>query len=116
MSQIDVMPTLFGILNLNYTSQFLGQNVFEENYAPRAYIATYQDLGLIKDEKLTILSPTRKVQQYDLKLKPSDLPKDFQLYYDENLVKNYDQKLVDKTVATYQSISYWIKNNKLNNK
>lgn len=116
MSQIDVMPTLFGILNFNYTSQFLGQNVFEENYAPRAYIATYQDLGLIKDEKLTILSPTRKVQQYDLKLKPSDLPKDFQLYYDENLVKNNDQKLVDKTVATYQSISYWIKNNKLNNK
>ncbi len=116
MSQIDVMPTLFGILNFNYTSQFLGQNVFDENYIPRAYIATYQDLGLIKEDQLTVISPTRKVRQYQLTLKPSTLPQEFQLYYDETLQKTNNQKLVDKTIATYQSVSYWLKNNQLNHK
>ena len=114
MSQIDVMPTVFGLLNFNYTSQFLGQNVFNENYVPRAYIATYQDLGLIKEDKLTVISPTRKVRQYQLTTKPSELPKDFQLFYDETLLKTNNQKLVEKTVSTYQSVSYWLKNNQLN--
>ncbi|MBE2273501.1 MAG: sulfatase-like hydrolase/transferase, partial [Flavobacteriales bacterium] len=45
MSQIDVMPTLLGLLNFNYKTKFLGQDVFKENFQPKAYIATYQDLG-----------------------------------------------------------------------
>ena len=114
MSQMDVMPTLFGLLNFNYQSKFLGQDVFEKNYQPRAYIATYQDLGLIKDNTLTVLSPNQKVKQYQLKLKPSNLPDNFKLYYDEILLKNPNQKLVDESIATYQSASYWLKENKLN--
>ncbi len=116
MSQIDVMPTVFSLLNFKYESKFLGQNVFDKNYKPRAYIATYQDLGLIKDDKLTIISPTRNVKQYDLKKSPSNLPIDFQLFYDENLVQKKDENLVQKTISTYQSVSYWVKNNKLNSK
>lgn len=116
MSQIDVMPTVFSLLNFQYQSKFLGQNVFDENYKPRAYIATYQDLGLIKDDKLTIISPTRKIKQYDLKIKPSTLPAEFQIYYDENLVQKKDEKLIQKTISTFQSISFWLKNNKLNAK
>jgi phosphoglycerol transferase MdoB-like AlkP superfamily enzyme len=72
MSQIDVMPTVFGLLNFNYTSKFLGQDVLKPSYAPRAYVATYQD-HYIKDNYLTIISPTRKVKQYQLQQKPSDL-------------------------------------------
>jgi phosphoglycerol transferase MdoB-like AlkP superfamily enzyme len=116
MSQIDVMPTVFSLLNFKYESKFLGQNVFDKNYKPRAYIATYQDLGLIKDDKLTIISPTRNVKQYDLKKSPSNLPVEFQLFYDENLVQKKDENLVQKTISTYQSVSYWVKNNKLNSK
>ncbi|WP_417427947.1 LTA synthase family protein [Halpernia sp.] len=114
MSQIDVMPTLFGLLNFNYQSKFLGQNIFETYYQPRAYIATYQDLGLIKDNTLTVISPNDKVKQYQLKLQSSSLPENFKLYYDEILLKNPNQKLVDETVAAYQSASYWLKENKLN--
>ncbi|WP_260440453.1 sulfatase-like hydrolase/transferase, partial [Elizabethkingia anophelis] len=40
MSQIDVMPTLFGLLNFNYQSKFLGQDVFTKEFQPKAYIAT----------------------------------------------------------------------------
>lgn len=114
MSQIDVMPTLFGLLNFNYQTKFLGQNVFDGNYQPRAYIATYQDLGLIKDDKLTIISPNQKVKQYQLKLKSSDLPDNFKLYYDEILLKHPENKLVEECIATYQSASFWLKHDQLN--
>jgi len=64
ISQIDVMPTVLGLLNFNYTSKFYGQDVLKPSYSPRAFIATYQDMGFIKDNTLTILSPTKKIQQF----------------------------------------------------
>ena len=114
MSQIDVMPTLFGLLNFNYQSQFLGQDVFKENFQPKAYVATYQDLGFIKDNYLTVISPTRKIKQYALTLQKSDLPDQFKLYYDETLVKKTANYLIDESVSAYQSTSFWVKENKLN--
>lgn len=114
MSQIDVMPTLFGLLNFNYTSKFLGQDVFKESFQPKAYIATYQDLGLIKDNYLTVISPTKKVRQYSLKPQKSELPANFKLYYDEVPLKNSVQNLIDDCVSVYQSTSFWLQKNQLN--
>ncbi len=114
MSQIDVMPTLFGLLNFKYQSKFLGQDVFSPNFQPKAYIATYQDLGLIKDNYLTIISPTKKVKQYSLSLQKSKNPEDFKIFYDETPVKNLQQNLVDDCISAYQSVSFWLKENKLN--
>lgn len=113
MSQIDLMPTLFGLLNFSYETKFLGQDVYSTEYYPRAYIATYQDLGLIQEEKLTIISPNRKVKQYQLQLKPSDLPKQYQLYYDELLVEKPQRNLVEDCIATYQTVSQWLTDKKL---
>lgn len=114
MSQIDVMPTLFGLLNFSYTSKFLGQDVFKESFQPKAYIATYQDLGLIKDNYLTVISPTKKVRQYSLKPQKSELPANFKLYYDEVPLKNSVQNLIDDCVSAYQSTSFWLQKNQLN--
>ena len=114
MSQIDIMPTLFGLLNFKYQSKFLGQDVFSGSFQPKAYVATYQDLGLIKDNYLTVISPTKKVRQYSLTLQKSNLPENFKLYYDENLVKNTIQNLVDDCVSVFQSTSKWVQQNKLN--
>lgn len=114
MSQIDVMPTLFGMLNFNYKSKFLGQDVFRKEFQPKAYIATYQDLGFVKDNRLTIISPVKKVKQYSLDLEPSSLAPEFKLYYNEKLLKKPEQKLVDETVSAYQSTSYWLKEKQLN--
>ena len=114
MSQIDVMPTLIGLLNFKYQSKFLGQDVFSKNFQPKAYIATYQDLGLIKDNYLTIISPTKKVKQYSLQLQESALSQDYKLFYDEIPVKKVQQNLVDDCIAAYQSVSFWLKENKLN--
>ncbi|WP_124640415.1 LTA synthase family protein [Amniculibacterium aquaticum] len=113
-SQIDVMPTLMGMLNFSYPSKFLGQDVLQPHYSPRAYIATYQDLGLIKDHYLTIISPTKKIKQYALTLQESTLPPAFKLMYHENLVNKNNDFLVNETIATYQSVSYWVKQKMLN--
>lgn len=114
MSQIDVMPTVLGLLNFNYQSKFLGQDVFSPTFQPKAYIATYQDLGFIKDNTLTVLSPVDKVKQYQLVQKKSDLAPEFSVYYDENQVKNPNESLVNDAVSAFQSTSYWIKKNMLN--
>ena len=112
MSQIDIMPTLFGKLNFSYTSKFYGQDVFSTDYKPRAFIATYQDLGFIKDDILTIISPKQKVKQFDLILQSSTLPKEFQFMYEEKPKKEINNELVNETISFYQTTSEILKNKK----
>lgn len=113
MSQIDIMPTLFGLLNFNYQSKFYGQDVLKPDYKPRALIATYQDLGLIKDNILTIISPVRKVKQFQLNLQPkAGLDKDFQIFYEQKPLKNERTDLINETISYYQTASYMLKNKK----
>lgn len=114
MSQIDVMPTVFGLLNFNYESQFLGQDVLKPNYQPRAYVGTYQDLGYIKDNVLTVISPVNKIKQYLLKQQKNDIPEDFNPYYDEVVNQSINDFYKNKTIAAYESTSLWLKNNRLN--
>lgn len=113
MSQIDVMPTLMGLLKFDYTSKFFGQDVFSTSYQPRALIATYQDLGLIKDNVLTIISPNRKVKQFDLELQVNPkLSNEFQILYSENPIKKPRTDLINATISYYQTASYILKNKK----
>lgn len=106
MSQIDVMPTLFGLLNFNYQSKFYGQDVLKPDYKPRALIATYQDLGLIKDNVLTIISPKQTVKQFQLNLKPDQkVAPDFQIYYDQVPLTKERTDLVNETISYYQTAS-----------
>lgn len=63
-SQIDVAPTIFGLLGWSYESQFFGRDVLnlpaEEGRAP---LGTFQTLGLLVAETgtLTLLEPVRKL-------------------------------------------------------
>ena len=111
MSQIDIMPTLFGILHFKYQSKFYGQDVLQPDYKPRAFIATYEDLGLIKNNILTILSPLKKTKQFDLHLHESHLiDSNFQIYYDEAPRKIMNESLVEEAISYYQTASYLLKN------
>lgn len=106
MSQIDVMPTLFGILNFEYKSKFFGQDVLKPDYQPRALIATYQDLGLIKDNILTVISPKQTVKQFQLTLKPNQkVAPEFQIFYDQIPLKKEKTDLVFETISYYQTAS-----------
>jgi len=111
MSQIDVMPTVLGLLNFEYKSKFYGQDVLKPDYSPRAFIATYQDLGFINDDVLTILSPSRKVKQ--LKLIPKKTASsEFALHYVEKPIEKQRKDLLDKTVAFYQTTYQMLKSKK----
>jgi phosphoglycerol transferase MdoB-like AlkP superfamily enzyme len=65
-SQIDLMPTVFSLLHFSYDSKFYGQDILSPDYNERAFMATYQDLGYYSDGILTVLSPVRRVQQFDV--------------------------------------------------
>ncbi|RTY88706.1 LTA synthase family protein [Flavobacterium sp. RSP15] len=113
MSQIDIMPTVFGLLNFDYQSKFFGQNVLKPDYKPRALIATYQDLGLIKDNVLTIISPKKTVKQFRLTLKPNQkVASDFQIFYDQIPLTKERTDLVNETISYYQTASDMLKKKK----
>jgi phosphoglycerol transferase MdoB-like AlkP superfamily enzyme len=64
-SQIDLAPTLLGIMNMNYTSRFLGFDLYRTPVErDRVFISTYQNMGFIKENKLLILSPQKKIAQF----------------------------------------------------
>ncbi len=63
-SQIDLMPTLFALLGMGYESHFYGRNVLADDYEERAFIATYQDMGYLENDTLTVLSPVDRVEQF----------------------------------------------------
>jgi phosphoglycerol transferase MdoB-like AlkP superfamily enzyme len=113
MSQIDVMPTLFGLLNFNYQSKFFGQDVLKPEFKPRAFIATYQNLGLIKDNVLTIISPVRQAKQFQLTLLPKPgLENNFQLFYEQKPLAKERPDLINETISYYQTASGLLKNKK----
>ena len=113
VSQIDLMPTVIGILNFKYESKFFGKDVLKTNYIPRAFIATYQDLGYIKDDVLTIISPLKKLKQFDLiQQKNETLGTEYSIIYEEKPKTKIDLKLKKETIAVYQTASYILKNKK----
>ena len=67
MSQIDIPPTLLGLLDFRYYSKFLGRDVL--NSPPetdRAFVGNFQTLAYMKDNRIAVLQPKRKVDLYRL--------------------------------------------------
>jgi phosphoglycerol transferase MdoB-like AlkP superfamily enzyme len=64
MSQIDIPPTLLGLLNFSYTSRFYGYDLFKlEPGRERTFLSTYQELGYMRDGRLTSLIPREPVKE-----------------------------------------------------
>ena len=62
-SQIDLAPTLLGLLHFKYESRFLGYDLFDlEPGRERAFISTYQDLGYLTEHALVRLDARGGVQ------------------------------------------------------
>jgi len=71
-SQIDVAPTIFGLLGWSYESQFFGRDVLNLHEGQgRAPLGTFQTLGLLAAETgtLTLLEPVRKLSYEKWELK-----------------------------------------------
>ncbi len=65
-SQIDLMPTLFSIMNWSYESEFYGKDILDKKFRERAFIGTYQKLGFLRNKRLVILEPDRSVHEYNI--------------------------------------------------
>jgi phosphoglycerol transferase MdoB-like AlkP superfamily enzyme len=74
-SQIDVMPTLFGLLGWNYETLGYGHDLLAPSAADhpgRAFVSNYQKLGLLTPDGLAILGPNRKAAAYACDLATGD--------------------------------------------
>lgn len=95
MSQIDIGPTVLGLLNFSYTSKFYGYDMFKlEAGRERAFISTYQSLGYLKGDKLIVLSPQLKVESFVVSGKQ------------EQIKVKPEQNMINEAIAWYQTASY----------
>ena len=95
-AQLDIGPTILGYLNFSYHSKFFGHDVFKmEDTEQRAFISTYQSLGYIRDGKLVVLDPNKKVNTFRPDFKTGGSTK----------IPN-DEKLTNETISYYQLASF----------
>jgi phosphoglycerol transferase MdoB-like AlkP superfamily enzyme len=93
MSQIDVAPTILGLLNVPYISQFFGQDALKDKLGRRPlYLGNYQTVGMADRGMSVELKPKRSAKVFDLKTR-------------EVLINPAATQELDKAVAAYQVAS-----------
>jgi phosphoglycerol transferase MdoB-like AlkP superfamily enzyme len=100
-SQIDVIPTLLGLLHFDYPTKFFGTDAINHP-ANRAFIATYQLLGYLQNQQLLILSPGQQAQTYNIVL-------------DQQIQALDNQELAASGISCYQLAYLNFKNRLMNN-
>jgi phosphoglycerol transferase MdoB-like AlkP superfamily enzyme len=95
MSQIDIPPTLLGLLDFDYYSKFFGRDVLRSPPdSDRAFVANYQTLGYLAGDRLALLHPRRRTET-------------FRVDADKNIVSAIDDpQLVREAIAFYSTASY----------
>ncbi|UCV12104.1 LTA synthase family protein [Dechloromonas denitrificans] len=64
-SQIDLAPTLLAMLGLQGDDHFIGRDILSTPPAEgRALLSTYQNLGYLKGDTMTVLQPKRKIETF----------------------------------------------------
>ena len=103
ISQIDIVPSLIEALGKRGDDLFFGRSIFAQGSAPeRAFISNYQELGYLRNGKLTVLMPKQRVQSFDID------PNTF-----EATPSAVDDKLLKEAIALYQSASTEFRNGQL---
>ncbi|HEU4622305.1 MAG TPA: LTA synthase family protein [Burkholderiaceae bacterium] len=93
-SQIDVGPTVLGLLNFSYSSKFFGQDILREGKEhQRAMMANYQTVGYYEDGVMVELKPNARTRIVDA-ISGSDRPRDA-----------LGQHLLDEAISYYQLAS-----------
>lgn len=105
-AQMDMAPTILGLLKMDYTSKFLGQDIFvRDTTQEKAFVSTYQGLGYIAQQKMVVLSPVRKTEML--------LP-DFTTGQATAIAM--DSALRKKAIAYYQCADWMIRHQKYTSK
>jgi phosphoglycerol transferase MdoB-like AlkP superfamily enzyme len=96
LGQLDSPPTLLGMLNFSYRTRFFGQDVFQVPVdGGHALPGTYEKLGYLRSNTLTVLEPQRKLEQF----KPDYATGD------ATPINPQNQTLIDQAIAYYQVAS-----------
>lgn len=103
LSQIDLAPTLLEVMGKNGDDHFFGRAFFEEHVQlDRVFISNYQDLGYLRGDLLTVLSPQRVVRAY--RVDPATL---------ESTPTEPDPQRVKEAIAYYQTAAAAFKQGRL---
>jgi len=99
MSQIDIPPTLLGLLDFRYYTKFFGRDVLRVPPASdRAFVANYQTLGYLKGDRMALLQPRRKTEV-------------FRVDADMNIVEPVlDEATLREAIAFYSVASFVFRN------
>ena len=100
VSQVDLMPTLFGMLNWSYKTLSYGHDLLAPSAAslpPRAFVSNYQKIALLRNNQLAILKPNRQTSSYNCDTASGDLTP---------LGTDTAEALVRDTTVFYQSASW----------
>jgi phosphoglycerol transferase MdoB-like AlkP superfamily enzyme len=101
VGQIDLDPTILGLLNLNYQSKFYGYDVLKlENGRERLLLGTYQNVAYERNNKMVVLSPHQKIEMFQVDFtsgKETKIP--------------LEDSLVNEAIAYYQTASYLFTHN-----
>lgn len=102
MAQVDIAPTIAGLLNMDYTTKFFGQDIFRTpDTSQHIFVSTYQALGFANQQQMIVLSPVKKVQTYDVDIRPNNIKDTF----------NKDS-LITIAQSYYQVMAWTLKNKK----
>jgi phosphoglycerol transferase MdoB-like AlkP superfamily enzyme len=95
-SQIDYPPTVLGLLNWSYETRFFGKDILKMRPEDeRAFIASYQKLGLMNRQQLAVLKPVRKHDAYTYQRSTGELAE-----------LREDRSLIEDGIAYYETASY----------
>ncbi|MES2476785.1 MAG: sulfatase-like hydrolase/transferase [Verrucomicrobiota bacterium] len=105
-SQIDVMPTVFGLLNWNYDTLSYGHDQLAPSantLTGRAFISNYQKIALLEKDSLVILKPKRESSLYSCDTATGNLIP----------MRNENSVLVHDATSFYQSASWLFSSGRL---
>jgi phosphoglycerol transferase MdoB-like AlkP superfamily enzyme len=98
-SQLDIAPSILGLLNWDYNSRFFGRDVFHDSTASRAVISTYQGLGWLSGDTLVVQSPKKKVMAYKANFSTGDATP-----------ITAERSLTEKAIAFFQVAATMVRN------
>lgn len=101
VSQIDIMPTVFGYLNWNFETSLYGKDVrLMQPNEERALLGNYRTIGLLQDNIFTEINDKKECNQYFW----NPITKEMKA------MKSQNASLKNKTIANYQTASHRFKN------
>lgn len=88
VSQIDIAPTLLGLLGLPAEAHFFGKDVLHDpHYTPRALIANYQEVAYLQGDQLLMLAPHKPARQFRVENSEGEKEKQTEVAVDPALLK-----------------------------